>query len=81
MTSSHKIVIINEASLEVLNLKANKNSYLAVNYPNAEFYKELNLKTIPRYLLFDTNGKLIYNNAPSPSSDNIRKVINDAITK
>ncbi|MBT8244150.1 MAG: hypothetical protein HKP48_09135 [Winogradskyella sp.] len=35
MTSSHKIVIINEASLEVLNLKANK-SYLVIDMLDAQ---------------------------------------------
>ncbi|AUC85678.1 hypothetical protein CW731_10440 [Polaribacter sp. ALD11] len=55
-------------------LKANKdenllskNNYLALNYPQASFYGELKLKTIPRYILFDKNGILISDNAPKPS--------------
>lgn len=50
----------------------NKNSFLAINYPNAEFFKELELKTIPRYILFNKKGKLIHRRAPRPSSNEIR---------
>lgn len=58
-----------------------KNSYLAVNYPNAKFYKELNLKSIPRYLLYDKKGKLIHKNAPSPNSKELRFLLNRYIEK
>ena len=53
-----------------------KNSYVTVNYPNALFFKTLGLNTIPRYLLFDKKGDLIYKNAPGPGSDEIRKILN-----
>ena len=46
-------------------------NFLAVNYPNASLYKELQLKTIPRYLIYDKNGKLVHQNAPSPDSDQV----------
>ena len=51
------------------------NSYLSINYPAAKFYERLKMNTIPRYLLYDHNGNLIYQNAPSPTSKDIRNVI------
>jgi thiol-disulfide isomerase/thioredoxin len=51
------------------------NSFIAINYPNAEFYKQLQLKSIPRYMIFDKKGNLVVTNAPSPDSDEIEKVI------
>lgn len=48
------------------------NNLLSINYPNATFYKELQLKTIPRYLIYDKTGKLVHRNAPSPDSKEIR---------
>lgn len=54
-------------------LSQNRFSLLAVNYPNANFYKELNLRTIPRYLLYDKQGNLVHKNAPSPDSDIIKQ--------
>jgi thiol-disulfide isomerase/thioredoxin len=46
-------------------------SFFAVNYPNALFYQGLQLKTIPRYLLYNKKGQLINNNAPHPNSEEI----------
>lgn len=54
-------------------LLQNRFSLLAVNYPNADFYKELNLRSIPRYLLYDKQGNLVHKNAPSPDSDIIKQ--------
>ncbi|WP_445721822.1 TlpA family protein disulfide reductase [Flavobacterium sp.] len=50
------------------------NSLLATNYPEASFYKEHVLKSIPRYMIY-VNGKLVNNNAPSPDSKEIVKVL------
>lgn len=47
------------------------NNYLALNYPQADFYKELNLKSIPRYIIYDRNGNIIHQDAPRPSDDKI----------
>jgi len=54
-------------------LSQNRFSLLTVNYPNADFYKELNLRSIPRYLLYDKQGNLVHKNAPSPDSDIIKQ--------
>lgn len=55
------------------------NSYRALNYPDAMFYKKLNLRSFPRYMIFDTSGKLARDTAPGPSSDNIRALINELL--
>ena len=49
-------------------------SFLATNYPKSDFYKDLKLNSIPRYLIFDQNGKLIHENAPRPSSSQIKNL-------
>lgn len=54
-------------------LSQNRFSLLAVNYPNSDFYKELNLRSIPRYLLYDKQGNLVHKNAPNPDSDIIKQ--------
>ena len=58
------------------NLMSN-NMYLALNYPNAKFYTELNLKTIPRYMIFDNEGKLLLEDAPRPSETRLKEFIYD----
>ncbi|TXD82439.1 TlpA family protein disulfide reductase [Subsaximicrobium wynnwilliamsii] len=57
------------------NLSFNENNLLTVNYPNANFYKELNMKTIPRYLLYDKSGNLVSENAPGPNTKENIKLI------
>lgn len=53
-----------------------KKSFLVLNYPSANFFKELKIKTIPRYLLYNKKGELIHKDAPRPSSDEIKNLIN-----
>src|SRR5690606_1294421 len=62
-------------------LSQNRLSLLAINYPNASFYKELNLRSIPRYLLYDKQGNLVHKNAPNPDSDVIRETLNQLLEK
>ena len=57
-------------------LSSYKDSKLVINYPNASFFQKLNVKEIPRYLIFNKKGELIHKNAPSPSSNEIRKTLN-----
>lgn len=47
-------------------------SFWAYNYGTSEFYKELYIKSFPRYLIFGKDGKLINSKAPGPDSDTIR---------
>lgn len=61
-----------------LDENSNSASYLIAS-PKAEWIKEMQVKTIPRYLLYDKNGKIANANAPSPSDDNIRTSINSLL--
>ncbi len=63
------------------NILSFNNNMLAINYPDANFYKELNLKTIPRYLLYNKKGELVYENAPSPDTKEIREIIDKLLQK
>ncbi len=53
----------------------NENSYLARNYPKAKLFQTNNVSSIPRYMLFDKNGRLVDSNASRPSSTRISEVI------
>ncbi|WMW76989.1 TlpA disulfide reductase family protein [Flavobacterium sp. 20NA77.7] len=57
-------------------LSLNENNLLALNYPNAMFYKEMQLKSIPRYMIFDKKGRLVNKNAPSPDSEDVINELN-----
>lgn len=62
-------------------LSTYKHNYLSINYPDDIFYKEINLKEIPRYLIFNKDGELVYKNAPSPDSEIIENVLNKYLKK
>jgi thioredoxin-related protein len=51
-------------------------NYIAKNYPKAKLFQTNNVSTIPRYMLFDKNGRLVDSNAQRPNSrlleENIR---------
>jgi len=57
------------------NLNDQSNNLLALNYPMADFYQTLKLNTIPRYIIFNKEGKLVHQNAPGPGSDEIKKLL------
>jgi thiol-disulfide isomerase/thioredoxin len=48
-----------------------QNSFLARNYPKAKLFQKYDVMSIPRYMLFDKNGRLVDSNANRPSSDMI----------
>ncbi len=47
-------------------------NYITINYPRANLYRELELKTIPRFLIYDKYGNLVNRNAPNPKSKDIK---------
>ena len=51
-----------------------KSSYRILN-PDSKFLQDINLRYIPRYLIFDRKGNLINTNAPRPSTDDIGSLI------
>lgn len=52
-----------------------KNNMIALNYPEADLYRNIKLSAIPRYLIYDKNGVLSYKNAPAPNSKQIDELI------
>lgn len=51
------------------------NSFLIVNPATASYLNKLKLNEIPRYLLFDKKGNLIYEKAPHPDDEELKTVI------
>jgi thiol-disulfide isomerase/thioredoxin len=47
-------------------------NYIVTNSKNSKLLKKLNVKTIPRYLIFDKTGKLYNKKAPGPEGDLIK---------
>jgi thiol-disulfide isomerase/thioredoxin len=66
-------------SIKKAQLQNVKNNYLILNPYDAILIKNLNIKSIPRYLLYDKNGELIYRNAPEPSSLELQQIFNQLI--
>ncbi|MDN3585611.1 redoxin family protein [Pedobacter aquatilis] len=52
-------------------------SYRILNNGTSKFLKEIKLSSIPRYLLFDKTGKLLYADAQGPESPDLIKIINN----
>ncbi|MFC3416907.1 TlpA family protein disulfide reductase [Algoriphagus hitonicola] len=55
-------------------------SFIAMNLAESKFLKELKVDFIPRFLLFDSEGKLIHPNAPKPESQEIRMLFDSLIS-
>jgi len=54
-------------------------SYFITNSKTSQIITELNVGTIPRYLLFDKNGNLTHLNAPGPHGREIRKQLDNLL--
>ena len=52
-----------------------ENSYLLIKSDKDKLLKEINLSTIPRFVLFGKDGKIISSDAPRPSSSEIETLI------
>jgi thiol-disulfide isomerase/thioredoxin len=52
-----------------------ENSFLARNYPKAKLFQDNNVSSIPRYMLFDKNGRLVDDNARRPSDKDLETTI------
>ncbi|MDZ4149180.1 MAG: TlpA disulfide reductase family protein [Flavobacteriaceae bacterium] len=69
-----------QASKEEGLLLDGENNLIALNYPEAELYRNLILSSIPRYLIYDKKGELIYKNAPAPNSAEIAELLEKLLT-
>ncbi|WP_158254416.1 TlpA disulfide reductase family protein [Tenacibaculum sp. SG-28] len=61
------------------NLSNEEDSYIITNWEKSSLYKNYNIKTIPRYLLFGRDGKIIDANAPRPSQIELTELIKGSI--
>lgn len=52
-----------------------ENSFLLIKSDKDELLKKINVSTIPRFVLFGKDGKIINSDAPRPSSSEIEKLI------
>jgi len=62
-------------------LESKSSSYVVADKYSSVFLDELQVETIPRYLLYDQNGKLVHENAPRPSSSEITAIFDKLLTK
>jgi len=61
------------------NLSNEIDNYIISNWEKSNLYKTYNIKTIPRYLLFGKDGKIIDKNAPRPSQMELAELIKASI--
>lgn len=69
-----------EKSSSRLGLDSNPNNYLVINGDSSQFLQDIDLTTIPRYLIIDKEGKLLQSKAPSPSTKEIRRVLESMLS-
>lgn len=62
-------------------LSTYNNSFLSVNFSNSDYFKNLKINSIPRYLLYDFNGNLEWIQAPGPGSIELKTKINELLKK
>lgn len=53
--------------------------YLLLNKDSSRFYRVNNIDFIPRYIIYDKNGKIINSTVPSPSSDLFKPFIDSLL--
>ncbi|MCM1301253.1 MAG: TlpA family protein disulfide reductase [Bacteroides cellulosilyticus] len=64
-----------KAALAKAGLEDTEHSYLVANSNTCIWVEQLKINTIPRFLLYDRQGRLVDENAPRPDSKEIRVLI------
>ena len=64
-----------KAALEYEDVLNKENSFLLTKSDKDDLLKKINISTIPRYVLFGKDGKIINSDAPRPSDINIEALI------
>jgi thiol-disulfide isomerase/thioredoxin len=67
------------AATEGLNSRVH--NYVVLNAEQSAFLKSIDFGPIPRYLLYDKDGKLVHKKAPGPGSEEIKQVIETYLKK
>ncbi|KYG83817.1 TlpA family protein disulfide reductase [Roseivirga echinicomitans] len=62
-------------AVERYDLSDLENNYLSLNHKNSDWVKNLKIQSIPRYLIFDTHGKLVEADAPGPKDPSIKTLL------
>ena len=57
------------------------NSFFITNSKTSSLIDDLNIRTIPRYMIYNKNGELIHKNAPEPSTKEIKEIIDKLLQK
>ncbi|GAK91480.1 thioredoxin family protein [Nonlabens ulvanivorans] len=57
-----------------------EHSYIATNYPKAKIFQLRNVSSIPRYMLYDKNGRMIDDNAMRPVQPNLITAIDGLLS-
>lgn len=55
-------------------LHQKKENYLVDNFGFSKMQEDLDVKSIPRYMIYDRNGVLVHPNAPAPGSSEVKKL-------
>lgn len=58
-----------------------EHSYITTNYPKAKLFQLRNVSSIPRYMLYDKNGKMVNDNAPRPVQPQLVNLIDGLLAK
>ncbi|MDR2955207.1 MAG: TlpA family protein disulfide reductase [Prevotella sp.] len=66
-------------AIEKADLEKVEDNYFVLNSKSSPMLKELNVKSIPRYLIYNKQGEIIYKNAPSPSAENLEEILNGLV--
>ena len=56
-------------------LSGYKNNYFITNSKTSSMIDSLRIETLPKYMIHDKNGKLVHKNAPGPSTEEIRTIL------
>src|SRR5690606_14264937 len=68
-----------EKASEDESLSDYENSFLLLSPKTAALPKEIALTTIPRYLIFNKKGTLVFDNAPAPNNPELKKILDNYI--
>jgi thiol-disulfide isomerase/thioredoxin len=64
-----------------LEMETNCENYFIVNSRSSKFIEEMNVRSIPRYMLFNKKGELAQQNAPGPEGEQIRELLNNYLSE